>query len=171
MRPIRDRASAPPGSAIPEPRALPLVGLRRPASTRSRVVLPAPLGPNTARHSPAASEKETPATARRAPKVRVRSLTSTIGTVAGVASREIFEDIRLELATLAGAAQNAVSLRLLRRGDDQPLCANDRHRCSVRGKPDLRPASRIQADRERQHRPNLRAGSARSRKILGRPGA
>src|SRR3954471_886525 len=114
IRPIRDRARAPPGSAIPETRALPLVGLRRPASTRSRVVFPAPLGPNTARHSPAATEKETPATARRAPKLRARSLTSTIGAAAGVASRDIFEDIRLELATLAGAAQNAVSLRLRR---------------------------------------------------------
>src|SRR6476646_7318481 len=148
ISPIRERASAPPGSWIPETRALPVVGLRRPARILRRVVFPAPFGPNTARHSPAPSEKETPATARRRPKSRVRSLTSTIGTPGGVASVETFEDIRLELATLAGVAQNAVSLRLHHRGDDQPLCANERHRCSLRGNPELRPACGIQAKRE-----------------------
>src|SRR4051812_19749415 len=126
-RPILDRASVPPGSGMPETRAAPVVGLSRPASTRSNVVFPAPFGPNTARHSPAASENETPATARRAPKVRVRSLTSTIGTVEGIASLEILEDIRLELATLAGLAQNFINLRRRHCRDDQPLCANDRH--------------------------------------------
>src|SRR3954463_3668858 len=155
-RPIRERASAPPGSAMPETRAPPLVGFSRPASTRSNVVLPAPFGPNTARHSPAARENETPATARRGPKVRVSSRTSTIGTVEGIASLEVLEDIRLELATLAGVAQNFITLRRRRCRDDQPLCANDRHRCPVGRKSDVRPAIRIQAERERQQRANLR---------------
>src|SRR4051812_15932735 len=124
MRPTRARAKAPPGSSIPATRAFPDVGLRSPASTRSRVVFPAPLGPKSARHSPAWSANETSATARRGPKLRVRRLTSTIGSD-DVAVLESFEDIRLELATLAAAAQNDVSLRFRHRGDDQPLRANE----------------------------------------------
>src|SRR4051812_18193428 len=150
MSPILERASAPPGREIPETRALPAVGFSRPARTRNRGVFPAPFGPNTARHSPAASENETPDTARPGPNARASSLTSTMGTPAGVASLETFEDIRLELATLAVAAQNAVSLRLRHHGDDQPLCANDRHRCPVGGKSHVRPSARIQAECERQ---------------------
>src|ERR1700674_4699240 len=109
MRPIRDRANGPPGRAMPDIRALPDVGLSRPASTRRRVVFPAPFGPKSARHSPGASEKLTPATACVGPNSRVRSPTSTMG----AALVEVLEDIRLELATLAGAAQNTVSLRLV----------------------------------------------------------
>src|SRR5437870_1762882 len=110
MSPTRERASAPPGRWIPQTRALPEVGRSSPARTRSSVVFPAPFGPNSARHSPAARENVTPATARRAPNSRASSATSTIG-VAG-APAEIVEDIRLELATLARAAQNDISLRL-----------------------------------------------------------
>src|SRR6266849_2896079 len=112
MSPTRERTSGPPGSWTPATRALPDVGLSRPASTRRRVVLPAPFGPKRARHSPAASENVTP-------KLRASSTTSTIGgdgLPAGIA-----EDIRLELATLARATQKAISLRLRQCGDDQPL--------------------------------------------------
>src|SRR6266566_7248816 len=122
IRPTRERASAPPGSGMPETRALPAVGRRRPASTRRSVVLPAPFGPKSARHSPGPSENVTPATARLGPNSRASSVTSTIG--GAVRAVEIAENIRLELATLAGVAQNAVSLRLRHRGDDQPLRAN-----------------------------------------------
>src|SRR5688500_181767 len=112
MRPTRERASAPPGSGMPASRALPDDGLRRPASRRRSVVLPAPFGPKTARQSPGARENETPATACLDPKARAMSATSTIG--APVAEIVDVEDgtIRLQLATLARATQNAVSLRL-----------------------------------------------------------
>src|SRR4029079_7475562 len=117
MRPTRDRARAPPGSGIPARRALPADGLRRPASSRRRVVFPAPLGPNTARQSPGARENVIPATAFLDPKVRARSAVSTIGAV----DERVDEEggfIRLELATLARATQNAISLRLRQFGDD-----------------------------------------------------
>src|ERR1700674_5232482 len=123
MSPTRERASGPPGSWTPATRALPDVGLSNPASTRRRVVLPAPFGPKSARHSPAASENVTPATARVDPNSRASSATSTIG--AGDPPVDIVEDIRLELATLARATQKAISLRLRQFGDDQPLRAND----------------------------------------------
>src|SRR3954464_4071698 len=171
MSPIRERANAPPGSSIPDTRALPDVGLSNPASTRSRVVFPAPFGPNTAGPSRAERDIDPPATARLGPNARASSFTSTIGTAAGVASLDFFEDIRLELATLAGAAQNDVSLKIRRCADDQPLCANDRHRCPVRGKSEVRPAKRVQADRQRQQRQNLRPGSPRSGEVLGGSGA
>src|SRR6267378_7191008 len=109
MSPTRERANGPPGSAIPDTRALPEVGFSRPASTRRSVVFPAPFGPKSARHSPGASEKLTPATAFVGPNSRASSSTSTMG----VAAVEILEDIRLELATLARAAQNRVSLPLV----------------------------------------------------------
>src|SRR2546423_14363144 len=114
ISPTRDRAIAPPGRLTPEIRAFPEVGLSRPANTRSSVVFPAPLGPKTARHSPGARENVTPASAWRAPKTRVSSATSTM---AGPLD-EIVEDIRLELATLARTAQNAVSLPLSPISDD-----------------------------------------------------
>src|ERR1700730_17730304 len=117
MSPTRERASGPPGSWTPATRALPDVGLSKPASTRRSVVLPAPFGPNSARHSPAASENVTPATARVDPNSRARSATSTIG--ADDLLVEIAEDIRLELATLARPTQKAISLRFRQYGDDQ----------------------------------------------------
>src|ERR1700692_831888 len=123
MSPTRERTSGPPGSWTPATRALPDVGLSRPARTRRSVVLPAPFGPNSARHSPPASENVTPATARVDPNSRASSATSTIGAAKPLA--EIVEDIRLELATLARATQKDISLRLRQYGDDQPLRAND----------------------------------------------
>ena len=50
------------------PRGCPASGRSRVASMRSRVLLPAPFGPSTARHSPAASSTSTRSTARRSPK-------------------------------------------------------------------------------------------------------
>jgi hypothetical protein len=79
MRPTRDRASVPPGRGIPARLAVPDVGLRSPARSRSSVVFPAPFGPKTARQSPGASENVTPATAFLDPNERVRSDTSTMG--------------------------------------------------------------------------------------------
>src|SRR5450759_1476551 len=123
MSPIRERAKGPPGSWMPATRALPDVGLSSPASTRRSVVFPAPFGPKSARHSPGASENVTPATARLDPNSRASSATSTIG--GADAPVDIAEGIRLELATLARAAQNAVSLRLRQLGGHQLLRAND----------------------------------------------
>src|ERR1700681_921873 len=99
MSPIRDRANGPPGNGMPDTCALPDVGLSRPATTRRSVVFPAPLGPNSARQSPAASENVTPATARVDPNSRTSCPTSTIDWTEGPG--EIADDIRLELATLA----------------------------------------------------------------------
>ncbi len=121
MSPIRDRARGPPGRVIPDTRALPDVGLSKPARTRRSVVFPAPFGPNSARQSPGASEKVTPATARVDPNSRTSCPTSTIDGADG--SGEFANDIRLELATLAREAQNAVSLRLRQLGGDQPIPA------------------------------------------------
>src|SRR5215210_5866878 len=112
MRPTRERARAPPGHGTPASRALPEDGLSRPASRRSNVVLPAPFGPNTARQSPGASENETPATAFLDPKARAMSTTSTTGLPAAETADVEDGIIRLQLATLARATQNAVSLRL-----------------------------------------------------------
>src|SRR5688572_757378 len=106
MRPIRDRARAPPGSGIPARRALPEDGFSSPASTRKSVVFPAPFGPNTARQSPGASENVTPATAIRDPNARVTSSTSTMGAPVDRIVDGEGGIIRLELATLARAAQN-----------------------------------------------------------------
>src|ERR1700732_4429996 len=98
MSPIRERANGPPGSGMPDTNTLPEVGLSSPASTRRSVVFPAPFGPKTARQSPAATEKVTPATARLDPNSRTRPPTSTIG--GGGAPGDVADDIRLELATL-----------------------------------------------------------------------
>src|SRR5688500_5098302 len=125
MSPTRDRASEPPGRAIPPSRALPDVGFSSPASTRRSVVFPAPFGPKTARQSPGASEKVTPATAVRDPNERVSSPTSTMGSAVDKICDCEGGIIRLDLATLARAAQNAVSLRLRQSGDGQLLRAND----------------------------------------------
>src|SRR2546423_2469789 len=139
MSPTRDRASGPPGRGIPDRRALPDVGFSRPASTRRSVVFPAPFGPKSARHSPGASENVTPSTARVGPNSRVSSATSTMGGVLA----EILEGIRLELATLARAAQNRVSLRLVLIQRVHRLRYDDRHRCSTDGKPEIRPCARV----------------------------
>src|SRR5688572_11515314 len=107
MSPIPDRAAAPPGREIPDSFACPLDGFRRPAMTLRSVVFPAPLGPNRARHSPSRREKDTPATARLAPKFRVSPATSR----SRCAVRGLVAVICLELATLARGAQNGVSFR------------------------------------------------------------
>src|SRR3954467_14143103 len=131
MRPTRDLTSAPAGSSIPDTRAVPADGLRRPAKTLRSVVLPAPLGPKSARHSPARREKEIPASAFLGPKERVSSLTSTIAAV----SVEVADVIRLELATLARRAQNAVSLKCASFPHALRPRDNDRHRRPSRRKP------------------------------------
>src|SRR4051794_36283528 len=73
------RAAGPARSGRPLTLACPASGERRPASRRSSVVLPAPLGPKSARQSPACSVKLTPSTARRPPNERTSPLASTIG--------------------------------------------------------------------------------------------
>src|SRR6266550_1262877 len=108
MRPTCERARAPPGSGIPASRALPDEGLSRPASKRRRVVFPAPFGPKTARQSPGASENVIPATACLDPKARVRSAVSTIGAPVDESVDGDGGFIRLELATLARAAQKTL---------------------------------------------------------------
>src|ERR1700687_896830 len=166
MRPSRERDNDPPGSGMPDIRALPDVGFNRPASTRRSVVFPAPLGPKSARHSPGARENVTPATACLGTNSRVRSATSTIG----AALVEILEDIRLELATLARAAQNRVSLRLDPTQRAHRLRSDDRHRRFTDGKPEIRPAARVQAASQCFVARDLRTSRTRPREILGRAG-
>src|SRR5438270_11374140 len=91
IRPTRERALAPAGSLTPATLTVPEVGRSNPARTRRSVVLPAPFGPKSARHSPGASENVTPASACRLPKARVSSVTWTMGG----ALDEIVDDIRL----------------------------------------------------------------------------
>src|SRR6185503_8492779 len=57
----------------------PDVGLRRPATTRMLVVLPAPLGPRKPWISPAATSRLTPSTAVKAPYLLTRSSTRIMG--------------------------------------------------------------------------------------------
>ena len=65
MRPRTAHASR--GRLASSTRTLPACGRSSVASTRSRVVLPAPLGPNTTNVCPAASDNETPLSASRSP--------------------------------------------------------------------------------------------------------
>src|SRR5688572_24665255 len=58
---------------------VPDVGSIRPASIRSVVVLPAPLGPSSAKISPGANANETSSTATRVPKRRERRVAVSIG--------------------------------------------------------------------------------------------
>src|SRR4051812_48199868 len=83
MSPTSDRAAALSRSDSPFTRTLPSLGFSRPAMTRSSVVLPAPFGPNRARHSPELSVRSTPFTARRRPKRRTTPASSTAGGVEG----------------------------------------------------------------------------------------
>src|SRR6185295_10593738 len=57
---------------MPSSTASPAVGESTPASMRKVVVLPAPSGPTRPNSSPRATSNVIPATAVRAPKVRVR---------------------------------------------------------------------------------------------------
>src|SRR3981081_1818619 len=125
MSPIRERANGPPGSGMPDTSTLPEVGLSSPASTRRSVVFPAPFGPKTARHSPGASENVTPATAFLDPNARVSSEASTMGAAVEEVVDGLDVFIRLELAPLARAAQNGISLRLPPAELDQRLRHND----------------------------------------------
>ena len=52
----------------PPSRMRPSSGVSKPASMRSSVVLPQPLGPNSAKNSPAAMSSESRSTARKLPK-------------------------------------------------------------------------------------------------------
>src|SRR5260363_107410 len=53
----------------PDSRMRPSSGVSKPASMRNSVVLPQPLGPSSAKNSPARMSSETPSTARKLPKV------------------------------------------------------------------------------------------------------
>src|ERR1700722_14989578 len=63
----------------PATRAVPAVGFERVVSILIMVLLPAPLGPISAKHSPGATEKDTLYTAVKAPKARVRPSIWTAG--------------------------------------------------------------------------------------------
>ena len=65
----------------PAMRALPWVGLSNPASTRSVVVLPAPLGPRRPTTSPAPTVNDTSSTARAPPNSRTSPATSMTGAI------------------------------------------------------------------------------------------
>src|SRR5262245_47050401 len=58
-------------TSSPKNRTRPAVAGKSPVITLNNVVLPAPLAPMTARRSPAATDSDTPSTARSAPNVRV----------------------------------------------------------------------------------------------------
>src|ERR1041384_288208 len=63
------------GSPASGPRAIvtaPALGRASPARSRNRVLFPAPFGPTTRWHSPGLTERETPRSARAAPKRRSR---------------------------------------------------------------------------------------------------
>src|SRR6185295_2659447 len=81
-RPRRARRGA--GSAVtssPAKRIVPASGRRSPASWPMSVVLPAPFGPMMACVSPSSIFSVTPSVARSAPKLLIRSVTSSIGFV------------------------------------------------------------------------------------------
>src|SRR5688572_2221336 len=61
----------------PATRPVPLVGTLRVVSIRTRVVLPAPLGPSRPSTDPSGTTKLTPSTARVSPKCLTRSMAST----------------------------------------------------------------------------------------------
>src|SRR3982751_1854404 len=79
MRPTAARASGADRTATPLTATVPDVGARSPASMRSSVVLPAPFGPKSARHSPASSRRSTPSTTRWPPNSRVRRSAARAG--------------------------------------------------------------------------------------------
>src|SRR5215471_9697608 len=64
----------------PSRRAVPASALSRPSRTRIVVDLPAPLGPRKPCTSPAATSRSSPSSARVAPKVLTRPLTSIAST-------------------------------------------------------------------------------------------
>src|SRR5688572_22730283 len=81
-RPLRARRAAGRRVMSSPPKAMrPESGRRLPASWPMKVVLPAPFGPMTACVSPSRTSKSMPSHARRAPKVFVKLLTSSIGLV------------------------------------------------------------------------------------------
>ncbi len=85
-RPIRWRRRASSATtSSPATRACPPSGLSRVASTRTKVVLPAPLGPSRPSTVPAATSSETPSRARTAPNDLRRSRTLMAASVAGEA--------------------------------------------------------------------------------------
>src|SRR3989442_11520937 len=81
--------------AVRQPRtsARPRCGRSWPASTLNRVVLPGPLGPNTARVCPASSRKEMPSSARTGPKACVRPSADSIDAGGEIVQVEGFDEI------------------------------------------------------------------------------
>src|SRR6266571_8098941 len=77
----------------PRTSARPRCGRRRPARTLSRVVFPAPLGPNTARVCPASSRNEMSSSARTEPKTCVRPSADSIDAGGEVVQVEGFDEI------------------------------------------------------------------------------
>src|SRR6266581_6420529 len=81
-RPLRARRGA--GRCVmssPANRMRPASGRRLPASWPMKVVLPAPFGPMMACVSPSRTSRSMPSVARKAPKLFVSPLTSSIGLV------------------------------------------------------------------------------------------
>ena len=72
-------AAMPRGVASPPKRTVPDDGAISPASIRSVVVLPAPLGPSSAKISPRPSSNDTRSTATRSPNVFVSVSAASIG--------------------------------------------------------------------------------------------
>jgi hypothetical protein len=68
--------------------AVPLVGIDSVVIMRTVVVLPAPFGPSMEKTVPAGTEKLTPSTAVKSPKVLTRSTASIAGALTGDAPGE-----------------------------------------------------------------------------------
>src|SRR5260370_30211499 len=78
----------------PANRMRPPSGRRLPASWPMKVVLPAPFGPMMACVSPSRTSRSMPSVARKAPKLFVSPLTSSIGLVADARETAAGEDHR-----------------------------------------------------------------------------
>src|ERR1041384_6182021 len=73
------RREGSPASGPPAIVTAPALGRASPARSRNRVLFPAPFGPTTRWHSPGLTERETPRSARAAPKRRSRPRASRGG--------------------------------------------------------------------------------------------
>src|SRR5207302_7783449 len=121
--PMRPRtAHASPGSSRSNTRALPPCGRSSVASTRSSVVLPAPLGPKTTSVSPSWSVSVTPLSTRRSPWLRASSSSCSAGTLC----RQALDERRARrLRAGDQLTHGPLAVRRLQQGDRVGISAHD----------------------------------------------